>query len=505
MGSGGFPSPMRALVYMPLVAVWRPRLPTLLSVAQELIDSGHEVVLIGCDRSAPACTANLDHTRAACSYCSARRKAGLALLDGKFRKQTLDDYLAAERRAEIEAAVDPIRDVETLRSLHHETADVGYAALATYAYVARKPVPDFRDSRIARLIQQLVNAGRLSYEAMRAAIDRERPDRVVLHHGRGALDRAALRACQAAGVDCWVYETALSLDRLICFKNALPHDIDNFKHRVDEQWETGGIDREAVATAFYTMKRVGQRTAVASGRELQTQHRSFTDGQTQGLFPAGWDNAVKNVVIYGSSNDEFIAISPDYEERLHPSQIDALSRLSRDLENERVHFYFRVHPRQKGVEDDYIRELRALAAQRRNVTLIPADSKISSYALLDRADVVIAFLSTMSIEATFWGKPSIIISASIYRPMGASYVPADHDELLRLVRADLRPLDRLPALKFGYYQMTSGFEQPNYSGDVGGGRLGYTFRGNPILVKGPLRWRYWLSRERQRLKWRKLV
>ena len=88
--------------------------------------------------------------------------------------------------------------------------------------------------------------------------------------------------------------------------------------------------------------------------------------------------------------------------------------------------------------------------------------------------------------------------------MGTSYTPDSHEDILALVRSDLKPKEKAASLKFGYYQMASGFEQPYYEGDLGKGRRGYTFRGDPIRIHGPLRWRYFWAREAQRLKWRRI-
>lgn len=418
----------------------------------------------------------------------------------------MSDYLDTSAANELRHSNDDIDNADRLRELHHKTADVGYAAFSTYAYVARKPDPDFSRAAVRRVIQNLVNAGKLAHEAALAAIDAERPDRVVIHHGRGPMDRGVLRAAQARGVECWIYETAFRLNQLLCFKDALPHDIAKFSERVENQWLDGGPDKEKIGASFYEMRRSGGRKVEANGEVLATQDRSFIKHQVQSNLPDDWDESRKNIVIFGSSNDEFIAVSPEYEERIYPSQTDALEQLSRDLADDPdIHLYFRVHPRQKGIKDDYLIELERIGRDRANVTIIPADSAISSYALLDGSAIAIAFHSTMSIEAAYWGKPSIIISASIYKPMGASYTPSTHDEVLALVRSDLEPKDKLASLKFGYYQMTSGFEQRYYEGDLGKGRRGYTFRGDPIRIGGLTRWRYFWSRERQRLKWRKII
>ena len=497
---------MKILVFSPLAAVWRPRLPTLLSVAQTHIEAGDDVMIVNCDRSVRACTANFDQSGAICAYCIQKRDQGLRLLEGRFRTASLNDFIAPARRQELLDSSDGLATLDDLRALRHDTADIGYAAYSVYAYVARKPVPNLTSATVRRTIQQLANAGKVVYEATLAAIAAERPDRVVIHHGRGEIDRAVLRACQRARVDCWIYETAFRLNQLICFRNALPHDIDNFKRRVDSQWEDGPANRAEIGAAFFEMRRSGGRKIHADGLDLETQDRQFVASQRPATLPANWDASRKNIVIYGSSNDEFIAVSPDYEERIHGSQVEALDRLSRDLADDAaIHLYFRVHPRQKGVKEAYLNELLELDRTRANVTIIPADSSVSSYALLDGAATILAFHSTMAIEAAYWGKPSIIISASIYKPMGASYAPSSHEELLSLIRSNPPPKDRLPALKFGFYQMTSGFTQPHFGGDLGKGRSGYTFRNDPIHVAGWTRWRYFWSRERQRVKWRSLV
>ena len=498
---------MKILVYNPLIAVWRPRFPAILAITQELIEEGHEVVFLGCDSSVPACTANLDHARSICGYCMSRRDKGLSLLQGRFQQRGLADYLEPGRAAALRASQDEIPDVDALRVLEYRDADIGYAAFSSYAYTARKPEPNLENPTVHAVVQRLANTGKLVYEALRSAIDREQPDRVILHHGRGAIDRAALRACQHTGTEAWLYETALGVNRLLVFKNALPHDIDNFVRRIDEHWDAAPSDHDkrAIGSAFYQMRRSGRSKIETEGATLATQDRSFTSLQREGKFPGDWSETRKNVVIFGSSNDEFIAISPEYEEGIYENQVDALDRLSRSLEGKPYHLYFRAHPRQRRVENDYMRSLMALDAARSNVTVVPADSPVSSYALLDRANVVFAFRSTMSMEAAFWGKPAVILSASLFKKLGASYNPASHEEVLDLLARDLKPKDSTPAIKFGYYQMTSGFEQRHYGGDLSKGRNGYTFRGDPVHVGGLTRLRYMLSRERQRIKWRRMI
>jgi hypothetical protein len=497
---------VKVLVYNPLTAVWRPRLPAVLSIVQELIDAGHEVVYIGCNRSVPACTANLDHTRAICTYCMARKRKGLELLSGRFREQDLLDYLSPERAEEIRNETDNIEDVAALRALKFSNADVGYAAYSSYAYVSKKSEPNLANATVRKVIQNLVNTGKTVYEAIGGAIVKERPDQVIVYHGRSAIDRAALRACQHAGVECLVYESALSLNQLVCFKNALPQDIENTVRMANELWDNAPEDKYTIGRSFFEMRRGGTSRALAGSSQIATQDRSFIGHQVAGRIPNDWDRQRKNVVIYGTSNDEFDAISAEYDAGIYRDQIDALDQISKSLENDpSIHLYFRLHPRQAGVRNEYTMELEKLGAERANVTVIGAGSEVSSYSLLDVADLALAFRSTMSIEAVYWGKPCVVLSASIYKPLGATYNPASHAEVLEMIRADLPPKDNTPALKMAYYLMKRGFSNPYFTSDIDQGREGYSFRGQPILVKGLSRWRYIASREWQKVKWRRMV
>jgi hypothetical protein len=497
---------MKVLVYNPLTAIWRPRLPAILSIVQELMDEGHEIVFIGCSRSVPACTANLDHTRSICNYCISRRRKGLELLSGDLVERDLLDYVSPERATEIRSSVDQIGDVTTLRALEYRRADVGYAAYSSYAYVSKKSEPDLSRRSVRKVIQHLIHTGKITYEAISNAIATERPDRVVLYHGRSAIDRAALRACQHAGVECLIYESALSLNELTSFKNALPQDIENTVRMAAEFWERAPADKYEVGRSFFEMRRNGASRVLASGTEIATQDRSFIDRQVQGRLPGDWSESRKNVVVYGTSNDEFDAISSEYDDGIYRDQIDALDQISRSLEDDpTIHLYFRLHPRQAGVRNAYTTGLEKLGEQRANVTIVAAGSDVSSYALLDGADIVLAFRSTMSIEAVYWGKPCIVLSASIYKPLGATYNPSSHEEVVELIRSNLAPKDKTPAIKMGYYLMKRGFSNPYFKADVGQGRRGYSFRGDPILIEGLSRWRYITSRELQKLKWRRIV
>ncbi len=473
---------------------------------QEAIDAGHEVVHVRCDGQLPACTANLEHGRSICSYCIERGRRGLDLVTGEYSDRDLTDYIGTERLEALKSEADQFEDLQKLRALTFGAMDIGYAALSSCAHVARNSEPNLDNPLVRRVIQRLLNTGKIVFEAISNAIEAEKPDRVIIYHGRSAIDRAALRACNDQGVECHVYETALGVNKLIYFKNALPQDIGNFVTTVDELWDSAPDDKREVGKLFFEMRRSGTMSASEGDAKIATQDRVYVGRQEPGYLPESWSSEQRNVVIYGSSDDEFVAISPEYETTIYPDQLEATRRIAESLLDEPlVRIYFRVHPRQKGVDNEYTRSLRRLEAEFANLAVVSADSRVSSYSLLDHADCVLSFRSTMAIEAVYWKKPSIILSSSIFKPLGATYNPESHDEVIGLVRADLPPKDPTPALKVGYFRMRGGFTHPYFEGDIRKGSQGYTFKGNRITVGRFQRMRYFFARERQRKRWRSMA
>jgi hypothetical protein len=98
----------------------------------------------------------------------------------------------------------------------------------------------------------------------------------------------------------------------------------------------------------------------------------------------------------------------------------------------------------------------------KNLTIIPPDSQISSYSLLQNCEKVLSFGSTVGIEAVFWGKPSILVGTMYYKDLGGTYNTNNHKEVIDLILARLEPKDKEPALMYGYFMKTFGIPYKYY-------------------------------------------
>jgi capsule polysaccharide export protein KpsC/LpsZ len=254
-----------------------------------------------------------------------------------------------------------------------------------------------------------------------------------------------MRACQAEGVNFVIHERGANKDKYALFPDNSPHDLKYIQSEVLRLWnESDPEQREKEGRSFYEL--------TASGQEIGWF--SFTSNQ-KNVLPENWQTDQYNVVIFSSSEDEFASLSEEWHNHIYPSQINGIKRIAADLLSEKqVHFFLRVHPNLKKVDNEEKRALYALEAE--NLTIVKAESEVSSYKLLKEANLILTFGSTMGIEAVYQGKPSILAGRSLYSELGATYNPTNHQEVVELIKNPPPALDKTGAIIYGHYCKTFG-------------------------------------------------
>ena len=94
------------------------------------------------------------------------------------------------------------------------------------------------------------------------------------------------------------------------------------------------------------------------------------------------------------------------------------------IRKKEYHLIVRVHPAEvrltyretKERTADHIR--RAFPELNPNITLVEAESSISSYRLIELANVILVYTSTIGLEASLMGKPVIVAAETHYRGKG---------------------------------------------------------------------------------------
>jgi len=80
------------------------------------------------------------------------------------------------------------------------------------------------------------------------------------------------------------------------------------------------------------------------------------------------------------------------------------------------------------------------------------ESPINSYDLMHASNKILTFGSTVGIEATYWGKPSILLGPSFYKAFEATHNPESYEELMAmLLDKDLKALAQENTLPYGFH------------------------------------------------------
>lgn len=277
-----------------------------------------------------------------------------------------------------------------------------------------------------------------------------KPDLIIFHNGRYAHYKPIYGLALVNHINFVCTETVTSWNGKIQrddFINSIPHDAEmcNKKHQAFWDNYKDIEERFKVGKMFFENK----RHAKFAG------DRIYTLGQNDDELPENIDESKENIVIFNSSEDEFAAVGSIVEKGiLFNDQYEAIKKIVEHYKNDDTkHFYLRVHPNLSNVKYNYHHILYSLKYD--NLTVIPATSKISSYAMMAMADKVLVFGSSMGIESSYWGKPVLLLRFSIYRDLDVVYTPKSEEEMWHLLdNRNLPAKKQENALKFGLYYMS---------------------------------------------------
>lgn len=424
--------------------LWIPHFETDLEIMDYHIAKGDEVVWMDCNGELPFCQPNPDHKKSKCKECVKRKNKGLKLLNRSVRRIPLG-------RIDKNVKVLPdVKNIEELKKHKLDHLEGGLGTVSSLISVVRDPSPDL--GVYGDIWKRAYFSTYNIYVKAQNIFKEEYFDRVYIFNGRYANEKGILNACQKANLEYFIHERGRDKDHYMIYENAMPHNIAAFKMRMEKMWSESEIaeeDKYKIGAQFYTEREKGKIQSWVS----------FTNDQNPDVLPENWDNKKTNITIYMSSEDEMASISDEWRSPVYSSQLQGIKMILSDC-SQGINFYLRIHPNLMGVKNKELDELLSLSYP--NLTIIPAASPVSSYSMMKNSTKVLTFGSTAGIEATFWGIPSILAGVSFYRGIGATYDANSHEDVIKLIKDDLQPKDKLTAIKYGYYQKSFGEKYLNY-------------------------------------------
>ncbi|KAA6232072.1 hypothetical protein FP507_02365 [Chlorobium phaeovibrioides] len=415
-----------------------PMLEYELDIVQRELDCGNRVIFMYCRGSVGVCPANPPRSGQArkqryCLECQSRVKSGLKWLepgDGRLEAVEYDQYTHTEEDS-IQLLMDKLdrsdRSVATIkRMVNFEGVDVFEASYSTL-------MTHIRDSELNleyhwNSLKQLLRVGISSYYSASSHIAYYAPDRVYIYNGRISRYRPLMRLVQRQEKELFVYEyPGRDYLHYSLTRGTYPHDIGNTSKQLQELFLKTVPDPVIVKNEAETW------FLNRSQRKLDGPQKLFLDSKLVHMkddhsLPV-WDKSVFNLVFFVSSQDELGGIEENVTD-LPFGQVEAIKRIMEEFPE--IHCYVRIHPNLAGVEKGFVGNLFNLA-RFQGVTVIAPESPVSSYALVNAADLVLVFASTIGVEAAFQKKPVISVGKSSYGYFKCTATVRTDKDLMRLI------------------------------------------------------------------------
>lgn len=430
--------------------LWPHHNETELEIMQNHLDKGDKVYRFVCNGELPVCDSNVHHRLYSCLKCVDKQKIGQGLLRGKKNVinkpiYSVESFKAAQEYKFVHS------DLKLFKEFRIDNFDIGYAVSSSIISELRDPVPSIQDN--LKLFENYFYSSLAIYLDAQEQIENISPELVYVFNGRVAHAKPILRAAQKKGVECRIHERGCDIYHYGITVNTTPHDIANFTVQLEKMWlEADKNQREKIGSSFYEERLRGKEQSWVS----------FVKDQKNDLLPENWDESKHNIAFFNTSEDEYESIGPEWKNELYETQAEGIEKILKSYsENEAYHFYLRIHPNLRGLNNRQIKDAYALK-QYSNLTIIDADSPVSTYALMMRSEKIITFGSSTGIEAVYWGKVSILLGKSFYSSLVGAYIPKSHEEAVKMISADLKPQDKSDAIKYGYYLKSFGKKFVHY-------------------------------------------
>lgn len=431
----------------------------LLDEALKFKSNGSDVQIYYCGNYLSVCKYNYLGKKSTCISCEMKHKY---LINKYFKNEncySLND-LANNAKIILPSNQFKYSNVNEIKQIEFNNTNIGLGCYSTYVSLTRNCEPHI-DENFKSYFNILLQESSKMVSILPLIIRNN--NIVCLFNGRFMDSRPIVEICSARNIKFRCYEAGLTKEmriKKLFFEDSMPHDMQVIANKANYYWRNNENfgEKEQIAKVFFDRKI----------NNLATGDTVYTSSQDKGLLPDNWDDKKQNIVIFNSSEDEFVGIGGEYDNySLFPSQLEGISAIAELLINQNdIQIYLRIHPNLNNINYKYHTKLLTLNSKYKNLTVIPSDSKISSYSLLKKANKVIVFNSTMGVEAVYAGVPVILLTAAIYYYLDIAYKPTTIEQLFEMLIKPLKPKDKLGAYKFAYYYLyieENHYEKINFS------------------------------------------
>jgi hypothetical protein len=283
-------------------------------------------------------------------------------------------------------------------------------------------------------------------------------------NGRRPSDGPVHFAAQVLGIPSFAYISGGDEGRFLVVEDLL-HDPESVEVRIKDFYANIGehVDKYLQRGVEYAE---GTRLGTNSAFGSSTYSRNFKN-ENFPLPPKG----KPRILVCTSTTWETIAFDQKNPIKNHEEHFQFLTKMLHDphiLLNYQV--MVRWHPNQTNVQYHEARDIQDLIqSTRKTVIHYSPESLVSTYDLILASDFIITYGSTVGVEATIMGKPSISITENFLASLGILYYARDFLHLTQLLDFKAPALPPEPAILYLGYQKTLGEPYRNFKYDADSG------------------------------------
>tara|TARA_B110000027_G_scaffold63901_1_gene68535 strand:+ start:799 stop:2298 length:1500 start_codon:yes stop_codon:yes gene_type:complete len=444
---------MKVLMYSH-VPLWEQHHAQTIEICLKHLEAKDEVLVLSCDTSLLNCPANILKKKELCNKCLKQKKRTQnVIFENKIKHLNLelnnDDHNIV------------INSIDEFIRFKFEDVPFGEIAIATLITdIFKTSYYDFEDIKKANGIK-ILNASINLYNKVKKIIKEHNIERVYAWNGRRTFDAPVNYAAKNLNIEFFSYISGGIPEKYQVESSISILDIDLYKKTSEEFYEDHKKNNtlkefEKEGLKHFNFLRYGE--ADGKGYGLKQFSQIFDEKNTFSK-----KNEKKNIAIFPGSNWEYLAFAQGFNKMKGKNfnQYDLLTEiLSNSYIKNNFNLYVRWHPflKESGIKEK--RHIYEIKDKYKQVNFFMPESKINSYSLLEFSDIVITFGSTIGVEATLYGKPSILLGRTFWEDNDASYTIDSVTNLLYLLKKNkLEPKPYINALKEGYYQRHRGKEK----------------------------------------------
>lgn len=409
-------------------------------------DNGHEVHFVYCDASLSSCGINYFKSSSVCNECSINRR----LLFSKYKNISNIKFIplsSIKTKSRLYSdTLFKFNSLDQIKKISYRNVNIGLGATSSFVSKTRNMSPLFSDPVTIDFFTNFLTAACQVVDSVITLENENNYDEIRLCNGRLITERAVFETSKLLKKKINILELTSSKEpfkfRKVFYGSYLPHDIKNGTKLIEKFWDINK-SKSKESEIFFINRRNAQYAS----------DTVYTKDQEIGLLPENWDYKKRNFVIFNSSEDEVFSIGGFWDDgRIFSSQVDGIKYILNSVKKfNDIQVYLRIHPNLKNNNFSYVNELFILEEKVKNFIIIKAESKVSTYSLIDNSEKCIVFGSSVGIEANYWRKPVICLSPSMYYYLNVSYFPESLKDLDFLLSDTLEPKPIIGSLKLGLY------------------------------------------------------